>query len=189
MHQEVRYDVIFRRWTYSGWQRWILCRINPLQQFVRNPVDHKMCQEIYSWTHRHRSLVRLLAGMSGNYLTARTNHGKVGTTFLYYTLHILKLRSLFAALLFRTSHTKSHNMKALAILSHSWSPFLPLTCLYGRNKTFVGLWSICRPLSIWGLGFESLWGLDSGHPIHGWEGKRLPKVIVILHELAWLTGA
>ncbi len=36
-------------------------------------------------------------------------------------------------------------MKALVILSHSWSPFLPPTCLYEKN-TFVGLfaafWSI-----------------------------------------------
>ncbi len=31
-----------------------------------------------------------------------------------------------------SEHTKSHNMKALAILSYSWSPFLPLTCLYGK---------------------------------------------------------
>ncbi len=44
----------------------------------------------------------------------------------------LKLPSLFAAWLFWTFHTKSHNMKALVILSHSWSPFLPLTCLYGK---------------------------------------------------------
>ncbi len=34
---------------------------------------------------------------------------------------------------FWTFHNKSHNMKALVILSHSWSPFLPLTCLYGNN--------------------------------------------------------
>ncbi len=38
-----------------------------------------------------------------------------------------KLHSLFAAWPFWTYHTKSHNMKALVILSHSWSPFLPLT--------------------------------------------------------------
>ncbi len=30
-------------------------------------------------------------------------------------------------------------MKALVSLSHSWSPFLPLTCLYGQKWTFVGL--------------------------------------------------
>ncbi len=58
----------------------------------------------------------------------------------------LKLPSLFAAWLFRTFHTKSHNMKALVILSHSWSPCLPLTCLYRKQWTFVSLcvafWSI-----------------------------------------------
>ncbi len=32
-------------------------------------------------------------------------------------------------------------------------------------------------------------GLTSGHPIHEREGKRLPAVKVILHQLAWLTGA
>ncbi len=40
----------------------------------------------------------------------------------------LKLPSLFTAWLFWTFHNKSHNMKALVILSHSWSQFLPLTC-------------------------------------------------------------
>ncbi len=58
----------------------------------------------------------------------------------------LKLPSLFAAQRFSTFHTKSHNMKALVILSHSWSPFLPIICLYGKKWTFVGLcavfWSI-----------------------------------------------
>ncbi len=32
-------------------------------------------------------------------------------------------------------------MKALIILSHSWSPFLPLTCLYETKKNFYG--SLC----------------------------------------------
>ncbi len=47
---------------------------------------------------------------------------------------LLKLPSLFAAWLLWTFHTKSHNMKALVILSHLWSPFLPLTCLYGKKE-------------------------------------------------------
>ncbi len=46
----------------------------------------------------------------------------------------LKLPSLFAAWLFWTLHNKSHNMKALVILSHSWSPFLLHTYLYGKNE-------------------------------------------------------
>ncbi len=50
----------------------------------------------------------------------------------------LKLPSLFLAWTFWTFHNKSHNMKALVILNHSWSPFLPLTCLYGKNEL---LWS------------------------------------------------
>ncbi len=45
-----------------------------------------------------------------------------------------KLPSLFAAWLFLTVHTKSHNMKAFVILSHSWSPFLSLTYLYEKNE-------------------------------------------------------
>ncbi len=60
------------------------------------------------------------------------------THHLQYT-SLLKLPSLFAAWLFWTFHTKSHNMKALVILSHSWSPILPLTCLYWKKRTFVGL--------------------------------------------------
>ncbi len=64
------------------------------------------------------------------------------------TLHwnILNLPSLFTAWLFWTFHTKRHSMKALVILSHSWSSFLPLTSLYRKKWTFVGLcvvfWSI-----------------------------------------------
>ncbi len=55
---------------------------------------------------------------------------------------LLKLPSLFAAWCFWTFHIKSHNMKALVILSHSWSPFLPLTCLYGKNELFgVSVWT------------------------------------------------
>ncbi len=49
-------------------------------------------------------------------------------------LPYLKLPSLFTAWPFWTFHIKSHNMKALVILSHSWSPFLPLTGLYGKNE-------------------------------------------------------
>ncbi len=49
-----------------------------------------------------------------------------------------KLPSLFDAWLFWTIHNKSHNMKALVILSHSWSPFLPLTCLYRKNMNLCG---------------------------------------------------
>ncbi len=54
-------------------------------------------------------------------------------TNMQWFIHILKLPSLFAAWLFWTFHNKSHNMKALVILSHSRSPFLPLTSLYGKN--------------------------------------------------------
>ncbi len=46
----------------------------------------------------------------------------------------LKLPSLLAAWPLWTFHTKSHNMKAFVIQSHSWSPFLPLTCLYAKNE-------------------------------------------------------
>ncbi len=55
----------------------------------------------------------------------------------------LKLPSLFFTWLFWIVHTKSHNMKALVILSHSWSLVLPLTCLYGKIN-FCG--SMCRLL-------------------------------------------
>ncbi len=65
---------------------------------------------------------------------------------LYGLMHPLKLPSLLAAWLFWTFHNKSHNMKVLVILSQSWSPFLPLTCSYGKKWTVMGLcaalWSI-----------------------------------------------
>ncbi len=54
---------------------------------------------------------------------------------------VLKLPSLFAAWLIWIFHTKSHNMKALVILSHSWSPFLPPTCLRGIiERLWVSVW-------------------------------------------------
>ncbi len=71
-------------------------------------------------------------------------------TYYEYTL---KLPSLFTALLFWTFHTKSHNMKALVILSHSWSPFLPVICLYEKKELVclcAALWSILlRKISPW----------------------------------------
>ncbi len=57
---------------------------------------------------------------------------------LFIIVPSLKLPSLFAAWLFSTFHNKSHSMKALVILSHSSSPFLPLTCLYGKIFNFYG---------------------------------------------------
>ncbi len=57
----------------------------------------------------------------------------------------LKLPSLFAAWPFWTFHNKSHNMKALVILSHLWSPFLPRTCLYGTNEL---LWVSVQPSGV-----------------------------------------
>ncbi len=58
----------------------------------------------------------------------------------------LNLPSLLTAWHFWTFHNKSHNMKALVILSHSWWPILPLTFLYVNKWTFAGLcaafWSI-----------------------------------------------
>ncbi len=57
----------------------------------------------------------------------------------------LKLPSLFAAWLFWIFHTKTHNMKAMVILSHSWSPFLPLTCLCGKNEL---LWVYVQPSGV-----------------------------------------
>ncbi len=52
---------------------------------------------------------------------------------------MLKLPPLFAAWRFWTFQNKSHNMKALVILSQSL--FLPLTCLYGKNELlWVSMW-------------------------------------------------
>ncbi len=55
---------------------------------------------------------------------------------------VLKLPSLVTAWLFWTFRNKSHNMTVLVILSHSWSPFLPLTCLYGQKWTSGSLCSL-----------------------------------------------
>ncbi len=67
------------------------------------------------------------------------------TNDMYGQILSLKLSSLFVAWPFWTFHTKSHNMKGLVILSHSWSPFRPLTCLY-EKKTFVCLCAAFRSI-------------------------------------------
>ncbi len=48
--------------------------------------------------------------------------------------HVCNLESLKLPVRCMTFHAKSHNMKALVILSHSWSPFLPLTFWYWKNE-------------------------------------------------------
>ncbi len=52
---------------------------------------------------------------------------------LNYTVKLLVHHPLISPMLLKLpSHNKSHNMKALVILCHSSSTFLPLTCLYGK---------------------------------------------------------
>ncbi len=61
---------------------------------------------------------------------------------------LLKCPSLFAALSFWTFQNKSHNIKALVILSQSWSPFFPLTYLYGEKELLWGplcSFGVCSP--------------------------------------------
>ncbi len=57
------------------------------------------------------------------------------STGIHTSVNILKLHShLFAVWLFRTFHNKSHNMKALIILNHSWSPFLPYIFILKKSN-------------------------------------------------------
>ncbi len=64
----------------------------------------------------------------------------------YLPPYYLKATFSVRCMTFKNFHIRSNNMKVLVILSYSWSPFLPLTCLYGKKSTFVGLctsfWSI-----------------------------------------------
>ncbi len=64
-----------------------------------------------------------------------------------FNLHIkwLKLPYLFPTWCFWTFHNKSHNMKALFILSHPRSQFLPLTYLYGKYEL---LWVSVHPSGV-----------------------------------------
>ncbi len=57
----------------------------------------------------------------------------------------LNLPFLFAAGPFWTFHNKSDNMKALVILSHSWSQFLLPTCLYGKYEL---VWVSVQPSGV-----------------------------------------
>ncbi len=67
-------------------------------------------------------------------------------TTLGRSMHFKVFFSVYCMLFLKFSNNP-HNMKALIILSHSWSPFLLLTYLYGENALmFVGhcacFWSI-----------------------------------------------
>ncbi len=78
--------------------------------------------------------------LTSNLATLCLHWGKISNvSFNTYMLF------MFAAWLFWTFHTKSHNMKALVILSHSWWPFLPITCLYGKNEL---LWVSVQPSGV-----------------------------------------
>ncbi len=66
------------------------------------------------------------------------------SSLCYVVLACLKHPSLFAALLFWTYHNKSHNMNALVILSHSWSPFFSHLLVYMEKISFCG--SLCSLL-------------------------------------------
>ncbi len=70
------------------------------------------------------------------FLTLATAVIRISNRFLFVHVYLLKLPSLFAAWLFWTFHNKSHNMKTLVILRHSWSPFLPL--VYIEIMNFYG---------------------------------------------------
>ncbi len=93
-----------------------------------------------NWSEKNCILRIILFNLSTSYHSVKSS-GEL--LWKYQTLGTLKLLSLFAAWLFWTFHTKSHNMKALVILYYSWLPFLPLTLLFiWKTFTFVGLWSI-----------------------------------------------
>ncbi len=85
--------------------------------------------------------------------------GEVALVHVHIPMPPLKIPSLIAAWLFWTFHSKSDNMKTLVILSHSWSPFLPPTCLYEQK--------------------EHLWVCVSHSGIFSWEKtpSRLPMQI------------
>ncbi len=52
-----------------------------------------------------------------------------------HNLYVFK--ASFAAWHFWTFHNKSHYMKSLVILSHSWTPFHLLTCLYVEKELLL----------------------------------------------------
>ncbi len=78
-----------------------------------------------------------------------------GMLYLHVKLIIAKQvrsnRSLFAAI-----SNKWNNMKALIILSHSWSPFFLPTCWYGENELLWGsVWHFYKILLV--LYHETWW--------------------------------
>ncbi len=94
----------------------------------------------------------------------RTEHQNI--MLLQGVSRALNLPSLFAAWLVWTFHNWSHNMKALAILSHSWLPFLPLTCLYEKNNFCGSLYDLLEYFRKNKLTPDYPW--KSCHPDHQW---------------------
>ncbi len=76
---------------------------------------------------------------------------------------------------------KSHNMKALVVLSPSWPPFLTFTCLYRENELMCGpvlpsgelSWEKTQPISM----FQH-WGSYS-------DDKHLKIILVQYNEKWW----
>ncbi len=64
----------------------------------------------------------------------------------------------------------------------------------GTSKSNIGLWGWdilvgkASTSHAGDLGLNPGEGLTQLTPMHEWEGKRLPAVKVILHQLPWLTG-
>ncbi len=119
---------------YNMRYKWIKC--TETRSWLRNGLA-----AIYKWSVVHFLYTQMvdinwLNGQLTQTTRTTSKHQRLG---LYRKL---KLPSLLAAWLFWTFHTISHNMKALVILSHSWSPFLPPTCLYGKMNFYGSLCSL-----------------------------------------------
>ncbi len=107
-------------------------------------------------THNMKALVKTLQIL----LRQFTQYKILRPIYHFDNWCYLKLPSLYGAWLFWTFHTKSHNMKALVILNHSWSLFLPLHCLYGKDEL---LWVSVQPSGVFS------WENKSPQITHAWK--------------------
>ncbi len=118
-------DYICKKSEYDKW-----CFVGYLYHLKVNQLKLCYLGEILYGSRHNVTLSSLFILWTNLYMSNRPN------------ITSLKLPSLFTAWPFWTFQNKSHNMKALVILSHSWSPFLPLTCLYGKHEF---LWVSVQP--------------------------------------------
>ncbi len=129
MNEKHRF-VISKLTNILNWQNF-KCPTNPQNAMQREFKQREFTTESPCMTYVHRRTTLTVHFVCKDTTRYQYQHA------IYYNYLLCSLHDFFELFIL------NHNMKALVILSHSWSPFLPLTCLYGKQP-FVGICAAFR---------------------------------------------